>query len=545
LVEIIKIIDNAFSANLSVSGLTEKDATKRFWIIKAKNLLLKEDKIDARKDKDNKKTIASEITKRRAIGKINDYIRAKLIEYGKMCYHFSGINIEYITSFDLEAIKAVETITKKINNSIVFAISSFRNIVGAEKFDKDILENYETFRENSSNLNEANELQKYFNFNIDAKTNAKNISEEISNLLYAVRNKTFHYNAELKKLLSDKCKNVTEIKNLFYLECEKQTEYISEKYASNNVHKFYAGNKIKALIKRLYSKQETEISGYIPSFKKVFSKLDKENNFAKKLTEIQLSACISDTNIINQTLHFILQEIYYNAFIAQSDNYDFSFALKMLGKKAENSKNENDKKAFDDFNSKYNESKSSGIKAFMKQLQVEYNIYNAKTENNGNKNLKHYSLLLRQLLAISFWDYIQKDESLNFILTPKFNDSNVEIYISKTDISEFIDNYKALLNDTDDDAIVLGFYVLAKLIPPKEINFLKGDFLKYQQFIEDIKARSGKVNGNIAFIEKIHRDWKFVLADKIVKVLILCQQASGRVVMEKSKDDNWKRYYEF
>ncbi|MEA4966857.1 MAG: type VI-A CRISPR-associated RNA-guided ribonuclease Cas13a [Bacteroidaceae bacterium] len=497
-----------------------------FWKSKIIEYLVHE-KYQDEKHKEKKE---SNIEKR-IIGKINNLITAKLIEYGKILYHFTDDNsvllsdINEISSFDLESIKAIETITKKINTSFVYATSIFSNILSYSIQNDTLMTDYQKLQNKRTPEETYIYMSKYFGgkakFSRDFKINVSNIpqlAQEIQDILYKLRNQNFHYALSAPKSLA-----ITKLRDIYNKDCESQPQYILDKYNFNNVFSFYDRDTVIKHIEKLYKDDVNVTPVFVPSFKNLFSKLQKDKMYMEWSIN---SEKIKNTKNINysQTLHFILQDIYYNSFLVKDDfkSIFFEKALVLI----ETDVNKENEKAFWDFKDKYNALKreKDSISEFAKILTVEFNKQNADSKISDEKKLSHYSLILRQVLAKSFWLYI--NEHFKFILTPQYREYDNS---GKITLTKLVENYKKVLSSSNSDQdILLAFYAIGKFIPAKELNFLKGDFLKYRQFIEDISNRQKIVKSGLSsskFIENILK--RYGNCNSVLKILSLCQQSNG------------------
>lgn len=514
-----------------------------FWKNKVREYISKENYQDE-KHKDIRKDVD---VQKRITGKINNLITSKLIEYGKMLYHFTDnegkilSDIKEITSFDLEAIKAMETLTKKTNTALMYTTSIFANIL-LEDIDVDILYSYTNIKEDKKIREDAYiYLSKYFGGKSNFETHfhikesdVQTVLDQTRDILYKLRNQNFHY-------CTQKCKDthiITDaIKIIYNKDCEQQPKYILDKYKSNNVFNFYDKTILIEHIEKIYSKDISITPIFVPSFKNVFSKLSKEKEYNFYIERNILNTISKKDIDYKQTLHFVLKEIYYQAFLPEN-NYKKMFIDEAIGM-LEKIQDEKTQKAFKDFKDKYNREKDKkSILDFFKNLHTEYNLQNTKSNVIGEK-LEHYNLISRQLLAKAFWLYI--GQNFKFILTPQYRDYDDDDNIR---LDELINSYKNIINqpkENVDNDILLAFYIIGKFIPAKELNFLKGDFLKYKQFIDDIKSRVKIVKSNNIFISKISE--RYSNCDDIIKILSLCQVSNG--IISNNFEDYYKNTDEF
>ena len=386
-----------------------KEEYERYkWIIeKTRDFIIKDLKTDFFKSEIKyntyKERLNNEKIKRKVFGKINNYINSKIIEYGKIIHYFNGE--KNITSFDLETVTAYEELIKTINSSLLFALAITEKL----------------------NTTDEKEVLKYFggkskfNKKITQEYTALNTKNIFCEMLNKIRNSTFHFGVENQKDNDNKILKF--LIGLYHQNCSQIQQYIKKKYESNNVCAFYNNEDIKKLLKGLYSESSKILTSqvFIPSFKNIFSSIKKEEDFQNLINKN-----LNQNFNFDQTIHFVLQEIYYQAFL--QENYfskmyfDYVICKEHQKYNIKNKSNltkeeQNYVRPFESFYSLYNKNKDHQFDTFAKKLQVEVAREDSKLPQSEQGNCSHYTLIFRQMLAKSLITYIQKN--FNFIFYPK------------------------------------------------------------------------------------------------------------------------------
>lgn len=154
---------------------------------------------------------------------------------------------------------------------------------------------------------------------------------------------------------------------LYHQNCSQIQQYIKKKYESNNVCAFYNNEDIKKLLKGLYSESSKilTLQVFIPSFKNIFSSIEKEEVFQNLINKN-----LNQNFNFDQTIHFVLQEIYYQAFLQENDFSKMYFDY-VIGTEHQKYNTQNYVKPFESFYSLYNKNKDCQFDTFAKKLQVE------------------------------------------------------------------------------------------------------------------------------------------------------------------------------
>lgn len=513
-----------------------------------------------------------------------------------------------LTSFDYEKIKAEETLVRNFATAATFAGSTFSNAIVNEDYRKgyDILENgrkvdhsdvlgysYEKF-ENKEAIkdNAAQCAMKYFGGanlwdNIKIKGTDKEKVQfltEIKRHIANVRNTSFHFSTD--RGIKD-IKENTYVQKLFTSEYNKVKQLIGEKYISNNTVVFYPvdknGTGLYPLIKKLYS-DKNEREAQIPAFNNIIKKKDlrifveefllKNNIQAKEF--IFGNVQLSDRYL--SSLYFILKEIYYYGFLFEKNMMQqFSTALKQIEdnvneenksqkekfKKNDKNKNKkardtNEKRAMDNFRSRYKEitNKEITFGQLCQQIMTDYNMQNQgqkeiwstdeekKNVKNGNKPIyKHYVLILQQCIRKMFKNYLNNNKVFSFLKEPKISRNGFDTDIlSQEKVNEFINGMpeikmfnslsvlgKKATNDTKRDIqLMYDWYIIAHFISAKQINMLIGDIRSYKQYVGNVYERA-KNTGNIDAANRILNDNQTKRYLDVLEVLEFVIQFTGKI----------------
>jgi len=555
----------------------------RFWIRFIGNYTQKQFKkfLDSEDDfKKNRGYICEKAWK-----EILCFLSGKYIAEGKMVYQFAMDKIasnesEYdfgiiperykdgIKSFDFEMISANESIKRDIAVSVTFAVN---NIARSVIDDKKAKNNYDLLSIDDEKLvsimydNEALKrniyqfwggMSKWKSFEdnnvfCSTKDYYHNLVIDIRNILANVRNENFHfktsrYNA--KKI------DIDRLSKIFEFEANNASKVYRDKFYSNNLWEFYSDADMENALNILYSSYNYKAS-QIPAFGNVISR-GKLNDFL--VNDIKMTINYRDsetTERCRNAIYYLLKEVYYRGFLASNDVYEYF--VNAIKKVEDEKKNFNFKdkqfQSIDDYVKRINElenniNTSNGkdkIAKICQFIMTENNQQNAgrkkvdtsKTKKNNKRIFEHYKMLLYKTLKYAYLDYLNKS-AFAFIKNPK-NDQMRRKDIAGT---EFLPNWNAktyisLVEKFKTENELQKMYIVAKLLPPRQLNRLIGEFKNYKSYTEDIERRANS-NANILLVNKLYTD---AVYNDIIQVLEMCMVQSGVItnkINDYFKDEN-------
>ncbi len=489
---------------------------------------------------------------------IINYLSIKYIAEGKAVYNyamtalsnennskaFGKIDENYIkgiSSFEYERIKAGETLQRECAVNIAFAARHLANAtVNLDDVNTDFL---------LLKLDEPSEKEKQRGIKslVDcAKPNVRKnllqffggesiwkdfdfrdiedikLLDEFKKMIYSLRNASFHYKTEN---IDTGSRDTELIAEMFKKDCQNASGIQKNKMFSNNVVKFYREEDIQRLLEKLYSKINNRAS-QVPSFNAVFVRKNFKEYLAKHTNAYDL---ISDDlkNIWESAVYYLYKEIYYNLFLQDSNSFQY---LKDYVDGLDEDKNCTDKKmlrAHIDFKNAFKEYAQMGnLSSVCQMIMTEYNNQNqghrkAISGRSGmGKELKykHYKIILLNGLRSAFSKYLKENEKdYGFINKPTVNILNLEDFLPTYTSNQYNDLVECVRSDFE----LQKWYVVGRLLNPKQVNQLIGSFRSYTQYVNDVKRRA-ELTGNPIRNMDVSVD-----VENIVGVLDVCTKLNG------------------
>lgn len=534
--------------------------------------------------------IEEKLTKKHLVrivqGHLSHYIMGKYMDLGKAVYHFCDLDTpdirdcgqilpQYqqprgITSFDYEYIKAEEKLEKDLSVSLVYAISNFRqNVLQGQEEEKDFLlpDQFEQYMKAVSPEKLHKELLRYWGGESSVEVSgldSKQLAEEVHRALYYLRNYSFHYGTQQQDALS-----FDVLRDMMQMDSRKYSVSVYQKYLNNNVFGFYNKEDVCGLIKNLHS-----ASKYTPSFVPAFASVFKRKQMADYMNQNKISVEENGTGAeqFRSALYFVLKDIYYYQFLREDkqvlEYFRQVFAAETEKLKKECSAAETREKAAGSKRDLSREEKSQlqkETKSLKTRLKAMENF--AKTINmdgkgvsfgqicqralmtyalNNNTNYRdaaakeeketfaHYKMILTKLLYQAFIQYMQENPAYDFLKKPlAVRNENLDteaMLKSFADTQWHLKEYDNLFAQEQSE-LEYAYYIMGKLLPPKQLNLLVGDLKNYQQFTEDIERRSGYAESSIQL--KKQADYR-----KLTEIMQFCLLSSGQI------SNNFKDYYQ-
>ena len=519
---------------------------------------------------------------------IINYMSIKYIALGKTVYNTAMSNIdsfdedgvkrlgvvdkkyaEGISSFELENIKAEENFQRDLSMYINFAVRhltdativrdhSKEDILFIKK-DEDLINSLKDdpernilqfFGGRSIWINENKEEDIFFNNGFKSSEVGIEIIKRIRDILSSLRNDNFHFTNSDKDIGIDEDNLIGTMLNY---EAKEYDKVIKKKYYSNNVPMFYSEKSIKGLMEYLYESRSVRAT-QMPSFANVI-KREKIDEFTSENYIIKTNQLGDKKDIWRSSIYFVLKEIYYNSFVNQNDSKKLFFdALDKIYELDQD--DENHKAAMENFRTRigYNEETNSyeggitnySLPEICQIIMTDYNQYNnqtlkkktseSKKENKGS--YEHYVRLLYKAVRYAFASYINNDNKFDFLKNPRYRE--LEGNLSEEDFlnKEYeIKRFDSLTDDLKENTILKKWYVLGKMLSPKQLNHLAGAIKTYLVYKADIIRRANETGNPIEV--KSARDAELKCA---LMVLEMCIQLSGRITQNvtdyfKDEDD--------
>lgn len=561
-------------------NITEED---RFWLKYIEDCA---EKVLLKKDRDKSRKLSCLYLCKYTWKSWVSYIAGKYIDMGKGVYNFAMSNLYSasdgepvsvgqldeayipkngsggITSFDYEKIKSEESLNRDIAVYAVFAANTIKQAAFSAELPEteDIMQyKLEKVRKSAYKYKDAkNRVLRYFGGASKWKDSLNDIDQdtfvyEIIESIASVRNASFHYTAENRKRnTAGKRHETAEV--LFKKEYGEIGRLYGKKWYSNNTYMFYKKEDIKALMNFLYNGVKNR-PAQIPAFNKIINKANLSqvipNIIDKKRRNELASECGADKyKIFNDSLFFMLKEIYYGSFIQQEDCLKrFKDAINTL-KAQENDKAQKDKnagRAINDFCNRikgYENNITFG--GLCQSIMTEYNMQNSNKSVKTSKDkaeeiYKHYRSLLYLGIKEAFIKYLKETPEFRFIASP----TNRESYIETASEEDFLSlceahTFENIKNSVGIKNEISDWYITAHFLSPKQLNHLIGSFKSYIQFITDINSRA-KVTENRAYDvdtkEKAERYSEIISVLEFV--MLYCGQISNNI------DDYFADYNEY
>ena len=490
-----------------------------------------------------------------------NYISIKYIALGKAVYHCalkdlditdtSNLNIDLtkiddkylngISSFHYELIKAEEDLQRDVSESVAFAANHLAHATISNINSKDdfLTLTYEDLKKKAYPNTMKNIMQFFGGYSKWKSFFEKNHSEDyddivflrdIRNIIYSLRNSSFHFTT--KKIDNDSW-NTELIGNMFEKDCEIESTVLKNKLYFNNLPMYYADKPLENVLHRLYDSCH-ERASQVPSFNKVFIR----KNFASILLKYNYNVVFNDDlDMLNwqSAIFYLFKEIYYNDFL-QNDS-SLSLFLRYVDdlkiEKDDRGKTTKSTRPNEDFKNAINFFKNDNttLSSLCQQIMTEYNRQNDTGVKKRNYNVEkkhpkifqHYRMILFDGLRHSFMRYVQENEKIfGFIKKPNKKSEGM------SSVTEFLPNYFSrryinLIETVKTNPELQKWYILGRLLNPRQVNLFIGDIRRYVQYINDILRRA-KENGNNINNYIMPIDYKH-----IIEILEICTKLNGVV----------------
>lgn len=514
----------------------------------------------------------------------NAFLASKYVDMGKGVYHFAMPDLhkltdgkaraigevrpqfrEGITSFDYERVSAEEKLERSFIIALLSAVNNYASAVCPDSVyegkgeNEDILQFGENKLIQSVYPDADKRILQYFGgwsqwqeeFAAEAGSREQLVLE-MQKAMNRIRNTSFHYAADRPDEILDKNSLLLRI---FRKEKAGLSELIRKKYHSNNVPVFYREADIEKLLTQIY-KDYRAPEEQIPSFQSVLGwkyLLENIGSLLDRKSYTRLQTDVSIKNKFCNTFYFLLKEIYYKAFLQESDLKDNFLAA--AHQKAKEEKDKTRKRAVDNFLARVDEYKDQnsngeiGFGELCQRIMTDYNLQNPEKRVRSNRRdrlpepkYEHFKMLLLECLREAFLEYVREDVmgacwKCGFLKLPKLRE-NVPSE------EEFCKSWKAdlyrNLSENNCDAWMISWFAAGHFMIPKHLNHLKGAVKGYLSYVKGIELRRRAAAKRPASEEesstKESCGWE-ERYKRLLEVLDLASEYCGRI------SARWEDYY--
>ena len=539
------------------------DREKRYWIQYIKEFVEK-NYVDVNKALSVESCYAS-VMMANCWKEIIRYLCGKYIDMGKAVFHFTNLtyqpepkeNIVYgklqeqyvngISSFDYEVIKAEETLQRDIANAFVSVSFAFsRAVVDEEKMNacqeknkEDILFLKEDILDSVMRTDVGKQLLRFFGGESMVMSgeafSGEELAKEFINHLSTIRNKNFHYLDGKKKEYQHK------YASMLWKNDERAYQQIArQRYYANNAGLFYKIEQIRNLVRKLYS-QKHITEAQIPAFRTVL----KRKELSEYMRELKISLPENTNGKIRgsfeDTLYFLLKEIYYRDFIVGDEIARYFFKAVEENSMSSQSENRNAACAGRNFweyvkplKNEYDNNKIS-FGNVCQYIMTEYNQQN--TSKQEKEIYTYFKMLIALCIRKGFGNFIKNN--YQFLLKPEYSDLRGE--------PEYLDDISLNSGIAERN---YEWFIFAHFLHPVQLNHLVGDFKSYIQYREDILRRIMFAEQKEYADQKNEVPLKVEGAKEILEVLEFVREVSGRISNEhtdyyESKEEYAEFLYQY
>lgn len=472
-----------------------------------------------------------------------------------------------ISSFDYEIIKANETLQREVAVDVTFAANNFSRATVDIDYSIDKEEDFLLWKINQvkSNLKHTEDMNdedlalthvlqffggrsswhaledSYKNYKRQEKDvifdYGTSLVYDIKNILYEMRNETFHFNT-LNNNIGDWNRDL--VSKMFSCEVDYFFDVEKNKMYSNNLPMFYNQDKLKGLIDFLYHKEVPRMA-QVPSFNTVFVRKNFPD-FLQNELHLKPKNILTDAETMlkwENALYYAFKQIYYHVFFDGANDKESDIKnmfIKTLSELNEYGDGVN-KEAVSDFYERVIALKDKmSFAEICQNIMSEYNLQNSrdrrhKSSRDAIKNpdiFQHYKLLLNVVIQKAFAKFLNKEKSntnsrIGFLL-----DNNIRVN-DMMPVEKFCPNWRSgifdsLKSQVSNDIELQKWYVFGRLLDGKIINQLIGSIRSYIQYEQDVRKRAENVGVKVIRYDKSTIE-KF---QQILKALEVCVNLSGK-----------------
>lgn len=353
--------------------------------------------------------------------------------------------------------------------------------------------------------------------------------KDLQQIIYAIRNESFHFDTRKK---DPGGWNQELIAGMFAHDCRTASRQQKEKAYSNNLPMFYGDRDLLAILQALYQRQVQRAS-QVPSFNKVLVRRNFSEYISSGLGWKNIHFPGEDSVIrkeqFDSALYYLLKEIYYNLFLqGQGMEGRYDVRAEFLRWCMDPANGEENTKAFESFQSRVNElvaaKKDMTMPELCQRIMTDYNLFNNKVrkvksdyvKQNSPDSYDHFKMLLFKGIREVFASYINAQFPL--LKSPKLRE--------KPEAEEFLADYSSPMYDSlvrqmRENIELQKWYVVGRLLNPRQANFFVGVLRQYIQYTGQIRRRA-QDTGNVSRTNARPKTFKV-----FASVLDLCIQLSG------------------
>lgn len=468
------------------------------------------------------------------------FLSGKYIATGKAVWHFAmkeGIEDETkdlklsriredvrrgLTSFDYEQIKAEEVLQRDMAVYVAFASNHLSSatvdlsILDGEEGKEDFLllkrEDLEKSRRPHLRRNllqffggestwQDFSFEKYYQEYSNANSTQYDdlsLLADLQQIVYAARNESFHFDTRRRNPGNW---NQSLISAMFAHDCKTASTLQKEKFYSNNLPMFYGEKDLLDLLRVLYGKQTARAS-QVPSFNKVVVRRNFSDFISDNLNWKNINftgeGSVALKEQFDSALYYLLKEIYYNLFL-QGSGSGAAFDVKgeFIKWCLDEKNGKQNAEAFKSFKSRVEEIISSKkditLPEICQRIMTDYNLYNNGTRKVKSDSVKqnmpdsydHFKMLLLKGLREVFASYICAEFAV--LKNPRYRE--------KPDADAFLPDYSSptystLIERVKGNPELQKWYVVGRLLNPRQANFFVGVLRQYIQYTGQIRRRA-------------------------------------------------------
>ncbi len=470
---------------------------------------------------------------------ILNYLCGKYLAIGKAVYQYAMSDLTKkgdivlgkispevlhgISSFQYEQIKAEETLQRETSVAVAFAVNHIANATVDLKDKEDFLSLKKEELESARKMNCKRNILQYFggqsrwnNTPIENVEEGK-ILEDFQSILFSMRNENFHFVTESHNAGGW---DQALIGEMFGKDASDVARIQKDKLYSNNLPMFYDSKDLEKTLHRLYDHYAPRAS-QVPSFNAVFVR----KNYGNVLKdEFKIQANLNDDDRLKwqSALYYLMKELYYNAFLQEEDaKKRFMDAVKSM-----TATDEKEERALKNFQGRLRDFDGSYTLSQICQLiMTEYNQQNSgqrkKKSDYAKKDqeiYKHFKMLLMKSLRMTFERYLEQEE-YSFLKKPRVREKcAAEDFLSTFESGL----YASLFEKVKKEPILQKWYVVGRLLNPKQANQLVGALRHYEQYSWDVHRRAKETGNPIQNTPQRDEEVK-----QAIEVLDLCIRLSG------------------
>lgn len=521
--------------NNLMQGKSKVSAYEQFFISSAFSIFSK------RYCRNKNNTLSMLTIKKHIQGVIRNRIFSRVLDMGKMLFHFTSTNGEYlaenidINNCQLEMIRAGDALSESHATAVLFTIINFgrsiindgRDYLGSDLSQQERAPFYQSFVSffGGQSFFETN----YIVPNQDITVNGQTMTEleyvqnayffkDFADVIFQFRNETFHYEKFEQTLTYG---NTDFLQKLVKFEVKLQPYYIKKLYGFLGIENYFNQSDLKALIEKIHNINKKNSLFILPNFKELLTYIDS------KFYDPKLD------NTTNLVLGFLLKKIYKHSFICHMDSVIITQEyIKYITQKLKTDSTK--QKQFDDFMSRIIGLSLTDMVTLISQQNAVGNIRNI----NSRLNKSYQTTLLYEILGLALQDYVQQEFANILNLTKVVNPADFSTLTLDLPILESY--YENLFSE---DALMNqfsgSFYLVGKLLPKKQSKEIVVGYKKYDRFASDIRARATLLEQDISQIPVL--DSKY--SSMFVKMIELCSSGSGNVQFEYCGDAQCKQEF--